>query len=110
MEIFTPKTSEILHCSTETYETIGTLETLFTPKNALKSTKKGIITTQFSPFLAQKQPILTQKALKKERFHPFLADFLWKITGFTAIRPGFCSKVKQLTNGKLSPVDATDIQ
>jgi len=103
MEIFIPKTSKISYCSTETHETIGTLETLFITKNALKSTKKGIITSQISLIFAQKQPFLTQKTLKNDNFSLIFSHFCMKIAGFTAIKPGFCSKVKQFIRSKYCP-------
>jgi len=99
-----------MRCSTETSETIGTVETLFTPKNALKSTKKGIITTQISPILAQKQPFLAPKTLKNDHFSLIFYHFLHENCGFTAVRPRFCSKVKQFETEQLQPANATHFQ
>ena len=52
----------------ETSETIGTLETLFQPKNGLKSTKKGDIRFIFESKYAKKKVFLAKKQL-------FLAHF-----------------------------------
>ena len=99
-----------MFCSTETSETIGTVETLFTPKNALKSTKKGIITTQISLILAQKQRFLASKTLKNDHFLLIFHHFLHENGRFTAVTPGFCSKVKQFETGQIHPVNATNLQ
>jgi hypothetical protein len=53
----------------ETSETLGTVETLFTPKNDQKAPENAIIRSKKSPKNTFFSPFSTQKYLKNTHFH-----------------------------------------
>jgi len=68
--MFTMQGVFLVDCSTETVETIGTLETLFIPKNGLKHPKNSDITSVFCLKLVHFSPKTAHFHSKKAQNRP----------------------------------------